>query len=102
MQNHTIEIDDGKPAGVVDRSFAAFLRTAAGQAACGSDLISRLSPSAGTITTLPGLLRWARERHPDQYPAQDWRAPLPTSAAPFGSQAMKRIWAAFLKWREAL
>ena len=102
MQDHTIEIGDGKPAGVVDTSFAAFLRTAEGQDACGSGLTSRLPPAAGTIISLSGLLRWARERHPDQYPAQDWRAPLPTSAAPFGSQAMKRIWAAFLKWREAL
>jgi hypothetical protein len=100
MQNHTIEIDDGKPAGVVDRSFAAFLRTVAGQNACG-DLIARLMPSAGNITSLPGLLRWARERHPDQYPAQDWRAPLPISAAPFGSQAVKKIWSQYLQWKEA-
>jgi len=89
------------PAGVVDTSFAAFLRTAAGQGACGEDLIARLMPLAGTINSLPGLLRWARERHPEMFPAQDWRAPLPISAAPFGSQAMKRIWSRYLQWREA-
>jgi len=101
MTIETINNGVDTPAGVVDTSFAAFLRTAAGQGACGEELIARLMPSAGTITSLPGLLRWARERHPEMFPAQDWRAPLSISAAPFGSQAMKRIWAAFLKWREA-
>jgi len=91
-----------KPAGVVDTSFAAFLRTAAGENACGDqELVDRLTPSAGTISSLSGLLRWSRERNPQMFPAQDWRAPLPISAAPLGSQAMKQIWAEYLKWKEA-
>jgi hypothetical protein len=84
-----------------DRSFATFLQSQQGQSACGEDLINRLTPAAASITSLPGLLRWARERHPDQYPAQDWRAPLPISAAPYGSQAVKKIWARYLQWKEA-
>jgi hypothetical protein len=98
METEVTTSDDGKRAGAVD--FAAFLTSAAGQAACGSELIARLWPSAASITSLPNLLRWARERHPDQYPAQDWRAPLSKSAAPYGSQAVKGIWSRYLQWRE--
>jgi|SRR5215813_11081013 len=89
------------PAGVVDTSFAAFLKTAEGQAACGEGLAKRLMPSAASITNLNRLLRWARERHPDQYPSDDFRSPPTERLAPFGSRRMKQIWAAFLKWKEA-
>jgi len=101
METEVTTSGDGKRAGAVDTSFAAFLKSAEGQAACGSELIARLSLSAASITSLPNLLRWARERHPDQYPAQDWRAPPSKSAAPYGSQAVKGIWSRYLQWKEA-
>jgi len=84
-----------------DRSFASFLQSQEAQTACGEELVARLAPSASTIASLSSLLKWARERHPDQYPPQDWRQPLPMSAAPFGSTAVKGIWARYLVWKEA-
>jgi hypothetical protein len=87
-------------AAAADRSFAAFLRTAQAQNACGEDLIARLSPAATSITSLPALLRWSRERHPEMFPPQDWRQPLSTAQAPYGSTRMKVIWSKFLLWRE--
>jgi len=98
----TISNSVDKPAGVVDTSFAAFLRTAAGQGACGEELIARLMPSAGTITSLRALQQFAKERWPSQHTPQDWRQPPSIANAPFGSQRMRQVWAAFLKWREAL
>ena len=96
--------DDGASAAAADasdKSFAAFLRSPQGQAACGgTDLVARLSPAAANITTQHTLLRWAQERFPDQYPAQNWRAPPPISAAPYGSTAVKGIWARYLAWKE--
>jgi hypothetical protein len=100
MQKQTIDVGSDKPVAVADRSFAGFLKSAQGQAACGSDLIARLMPSAGNITTQHALLQWARERHPDQYPPEDWRAPPPKSVAPYGSRVVKAIWAAYLAWKE--
>jgi hypothetical protein len=35
------------------------------------------------------------------FPPQDWRNPLSVSSAPFGSVAMRDIWAKYLAWREA-
>lgn len=90
------------PAGVVDTSFAAFLRTAAGQGACGEELLARLMPSAGTINSLRALMSFAKERWPGEHGPQDWRQPPSIANAPFGSLRMKQIWAAYLKWREAL
>jgi hypothetical protein len=101
MSIEMIHIGDGDKPATVDKTFTSFLRSQQGQAACGEDLISRLTPSASAITSLPALLRWSRERHPSMFPPQDWRAPLPVSQAPFGSTAMKGIWAKFLAWREA-
>jgi hypothetical protein len=93
--------DDGPAsAGAADRSFAGFLRTSAGQAACGEKLIARLMPSASTITSQNTLLKFARERWPNQFGVMEWRQPLPVSQAPFGSQRMKQVWAAFLSWAE--
>ena len=83
-----------------DRSFASFLQTQEGQSACGEELVARLMPSANTITSLPSLLRWSRERHPEMFPPQDWRQPLPVSQAPYGSTRMKAVWSKFLLWRE--
>ena len=100
MQDQTIALGDDKPAGVVDRSFAAFVRTAQGQSACGEDLIARLTPSAGNIASLPQLLRWARERFPDQHGPEDWRAPPSIANAPYGSRSMRAVWAKFLSWAE--
>jgi hypothetical protein len=67
--------------------------------ACGG-IGGRLAGAGAGITTLAGLLRWARERYPEQYPAQDWRSPLPASTAPFGTMAIKKVWASFLQWKE--
>src|SRR6516225_19284 len=95
--------DDGPSAAggaTVDGSFTAFLKTVQAQLICGEDLIPRLMPSANAINSLPSLLRWSRERHPEMFPPQDWRQPLPVSQAPFGSQRMKVIWSKFLLWRE--
>jgi len=97
-----IHTGDDKPGVVADTSFAAFLESVEGQNACGKELADRLKPSAGTITTQHALIRFAKERWPDQYGPQDWRQPPPIASAPFGSQAMKRIWAAYLAWKEAL
>jgi hypothetical protein len=99
MKNHTIDVGGDKLVAVADRSFAAFLRTAAGQNACG-DLINRLMPAAGNIASLPQLLRWARERFPDQHGPEDWRAPPSIANAPFGSRSMRAVWAKFLSWAE--
>jgi len=101
MPIEMIHIGDGDKPATVDKSFANFLRSRQAQSICGEDLIARLMPSANTITSLPALLRWSRERHPEMFPPQDWRAPLPVSQAPFGSTAMKLIWSKFLLWREA-
>jgi hypothetical protein len=103
MTLHVDYGDDGPVAAIIsEKSFAAFLQSPQGQAACGNtDITARMAPAvAVNITNLTALLRWARERHPDQYPAGDFRSPLSTSAAPYGSKAMKRIWAKFLAWAE--
>jgi len=85
----------------IDKTFAGFLQSPEGQAALGPDLAARLEPAASIIVSLPSLLKWARERHPEMYPPQDWRNPLPVSTAPLGSKAMKGIWSKFLAWKEA-
>ena len=101
MPIEMIHIGDGdNSAATVDRSFTAFLKTEQAQSICGEDLIARLTPSAGTITSLPALLRWSRERHPEMFPPQDWRQSLPVSQAPYGSTRMKAVWSKFLLWRE--
>jgi len=84
-----------------DKTFASFLASAEAQSVAGEDLIARLKSSANAINSLPALLRWSRERHPEMFPPQDWRQPLPVSQAPYGATAMKKIWSAFLSWREA-
>ena len=100
MKTEMIHTGDGDKSAADDRSFAGFLRTSAGQAACGEELIARLMPSAGTITSQSMLLKFARERWPNQFGVMEWRQPLPISQAPFGSQRMKQVWAAFLSWAE--
>jgi len=101
MDTRTTVVGDDDDA-VVDKTFAAFLRSPPGIAACGgTDLGARLTHTdAAKIISLSALLRWAKERHPDQYPPQDWRSPLPASTAPHGSMAMRAIWAKFLSWPE--
>src|SRR5262245_12953940 len=96
----TISNSVDTPGGVVDTSFAGFIRTPAGQSACGSDLIARLTPSAGNITSLRALVQWARERFPGEHGPEDWRQPPSIAKAPHGCQAMRKIWAAFLAWKE--
>ena len=100
METRIISISGDKSA--ADRSFGAFLKSAGGQAACGEELIARLMPSADTITSQNMLLKWSKERHPDQFGVMEWRGPLPVSAAPYGSTAMKSIWAKYLAWKESL
>ena len=102
MTIETISSGVGTPSGAADTSFAAFVESVEGQNACGKELADRLKPSAGTITTRNTLLQFAKERWPDQYGPQDWRQPPSIANAPFGSLRMKQIWAAFLRWKEAL
>jgi hypothetical protein len=48
------------------------------------------------IRSLRELLKWAREPYPDRY-SQDWRK---ETGAPCGREAMRELWARYLRWRE--
>ena len=65
-----------------------------------TELIKRVEPSAASIDTLHKLMRWARERFPDQHDPNTWRHPLPPSLAPYGATAMREMWADYLRWKE--
>jgi hypothetical protein len=77
-------------------TFMKFLQTDAGRKAIDPEFLDRLTRANTKIDTLTALLKFARERWPDQFPA-DFRK---DSGTAFGREAMRKIWRDYLTWSE--
>jgi hypothetical protein len=65
----------------------------------GTAFIDRIvtSEAGGQIASLEDLVRFAKERYPDDDAAHAWKVPLDK---PYGLNAMRKLWAAYLHWGE--
>src|SRR5689334_2798852 len=77
-------------------SFMKFLQTDAGKKTVDPDFLDRLTRSGIKIDTLTALLKFARERWPEHFPADFRKDP----GTPFGREAMRKIWREYLAWSE--
>lgn len=77
-------------------SFSKFLESEAGKKACDLELFDRLVRFGVKIDTVDALLKFARQRWPQHYPADFRKDP----GTPFGREAMRRIWQQYLDWKE--
>jgi hypothetical protein len=75
-------------------TFSDFLHSHACRWQFGDEVRARMA--AADLKSLPALLKWARERYPDQY--RDYHYWNECT----GAEATRRLWADFLRWREAL
>ena len=53
--------------------------------------------AGGQIASLDDLVKFAKVRHPDHYADDAWKFPLDK---PYGLNAMRKLWAAYLHWAE--
>jgi hypothetical protein len=74
--------------------FWAFLETAEARKLLDPAFLDRLTKSGTKPDTLNQLMRFARENWPDHFPA-DFRE---DSGTPFGREAVRQFWAAYLEW----
>ncbi|MGY3354935.1 hypothetical protein ACVWZK_001598 [Bradyrhizobium sp. GM0.4] len=72
-----------------------FLISEAGRDSIDREFASRLIRSGARILTLHNLLRFARERWPNNYP-RDYRES--TAEMPCGREAMRELWGKYLHW----
>jgi hypothetical protein len=77
-------------------TFWRFLEADAGRKAIDPNVLDRLKHSSTKPDSLTGLLKFARERWPEHFPA-DFRK---DSGTVFGREAMRSIWRAYLDWSE--
>ena len=79
-------------------SFRKFIETE-GRKLCDTELLDRITrPGAPAITTLTALLKFAKERWPDDNPS-DYRKS--DASAPHSREAMRKLWGAYLEWTES-
>ena len=76
-------------------SFAKFLETEVGRKLADPEFADRLTRSGVKVETIDGLLKFAKTRWPEEFPA-DHRGDTGT---PHGRGAMRRIWSAYLAWK---
>jgi hypothetical protein len=81
--------------------FVEFAETAA---AVDADVVEKAfldriatTDAGGQIASLEDLVRFAKVRYPDHYGDDPWRTPL---SKPYGLDAMRALWAAYLRWAE--
>ena len=79
-------------------SFTKFMDTDAGRAAADPKLIDRLKQAGVRIDTQTALATFVRSRWPDDY-GDHWRF---ESGTPFGRAATRKLWSAYLAWKEAV
>jgi hypothetical protein len=79
------------------KTFAEFMKTGAANDICDAAFLERLAASGITVTSVNELVKFARDRYPDHYPADIRKS----SSMPFGRLTMQRLWATYLSWVEA-
>jgi hypothetical protein len=80
------------------KTFVDFIKTDLGRQSCDAALCDRLTRANASISSLSELLKFAKERWPDHYPAD----PRKSSGKPCGRDAMQLLWSIYLTWAEAL
>lgn len=78
------------------KSFRSFLDTDAGRKLVDPEFADRLARSGVKVETIDGLLKFAKTRWPEEFPI-DHRG---DNGTPHGRVAMRRIWSAYLAWKE--
>ena len=90
------EADGGGNPSIEMPSFSAFVRTDACRQSWGRDERFYERLMSADVGSLNALKQWAKERYPDHY-SSDWRK---TVGKPYSREAMGRLWASYLDWKE--